>query len=58
MTGRPLKVTQKQVTAILKGAAAAGVNYEVRIENGVVRFVPCDAPQEPPQLDSKPNWYL
>lgn len=57
MTGKPLKVTQKQVTAILKGAKAAGVSLEIRIEDGVVRFVPCDALAES-GTETGRKWYL
>jgi hypothetical protein len=38
MTGKPLSVTQKQVTAILKGAAKAGVKLEIKAVNGAVYF--------------------
>lgn len=58
MSGKPLLVTQKQVAAVLKGAAQAGVHVEVRIENGVVRFVPCDAPKEPARVDKPSRGYF
>lgn len=45
-----LLVTQKQVAAVMKGAAQAGVQVEVRIENGIVRFIPC----EPEKATLKP----
>lgn len=44
MGAKPLIISQRQVTAILKGTAAAGVFYEVRIEGETVRFVPCERP--------------
>ena len=44
MGAKPLIISQRQVTAILKGAAAAGVFYEMRIEGETVRFVPCEKP--------------
>jgi len=39
MTGKPLAITQKQVTAILKGAAKAGVNLKIKAREGEVVFV-------------------
>jgi hypothetical protein len=39
MTGKPLAVTQKQITAILKGAAKAGVHLSIIAREGEVEFV-------------------
>jgi hypothetical protein len=39
MTGKPLTVTQKQVTAILKGAAKAGVRLSIIAREGEVEFL-------------------
>lgn len=55
MGAKPLVVSQRQVAAVMKGAAQAGVHVEVRIENGVVRFVPCEpeaAKPKAPQSDT------
>ena len=38
MPDKPLAVTQKQITAILKGAARAGVKLEIKAVNGAVYF--------------------
>lgn len=39
MTGRPLKITQRQVEAICKGAAKAGLIPEININGTVIRLV-------------------
>lgn len=57
MGAKPLLISQRQVTAILKAAAAAGVAYEIRIEGDVVRFVPCPKPdREATEPDRK--WHF
>lgn len=58
MGARPLSITQRQVTAILKGAAAAGVLLEIKAEKGVVRFLPTDRPAAKPSVDKAPKGYL
>lgn len=53
MSGRPAIVRQRDVTRILKGAAAAGVTLGVVIRDGEARFVPVDgliAGEEPSTL--------
>ncbi|WP_416356357.1 hypothetical protein ACLNGM_20340 [Aureimonas phyllosphaerae] len=47
MGAKPLVVTQRQVTAVLKAAAALGVQMEIRIEGDAVRFIPLAAEVEP-----------
>lgn len=42
MSARPAIVRQKDVTRILKGAAAAGVTLELVIKDGEARFVQVD----------------
>ena len=42
MGSRPAIVRQKDVTRIIKGAAAAGVALGVIIRDGEARFVPVD----------------
>lgn len=37
---RPLEITERQVTAICKGAAKAGYIAEVKIGKAVVRLIP------------------
>ena len=39
---RALKIRQKQVTAICKGAAAAGFIPVVEIDGAVVKLIPAD----------------
>lgn len=39
MTGKPLAVTQKQITAILKGAAKAGLHLKIKARDGEVIFI-------------------
>lgn len=50
MGAKPLVVTQRQVTAVLKAAAALGVQMEIRIEGDAVRFIPLAAEEEGEQL--------
>lgn len=53
MSGRPAIVRQRDVTRILKGAAAAGVTLGVVVRDGEARFVPVDgliAAEEPSTL--------
>jgi hypothetical protein len=42
VSSRPALVRQRDVTRILKGAAAAGVAYAVIVKDGEARFVPVD----------------
>jgi len=58
MGAQPLSITQRQVTAILKGAAAAGVHLEIKAERGVVRFVPANKPDTSSAIDREPKGYL
>jgi hypothetical protein len=66
MPPKPLAVTQKQVTAILKGAAKAGVKLEIKAVNGTVYFNVTDdgeqrhsrEPDFSPTPRKKPNFDL
>lgn len=40
MTGRPLKITQRQVEAIAKGAVKAGCRVEIKMGDVIVTLVP------------------
>lgn len=56
-----LLVTQKQVAAVMKGAAQAGVHVEVRIEIGVVRSIPCEpeaATPKPAGVENRKRGFL
>lgn len=55
MPSKPAIVTQRDVTRILKGAAAAGVVFGVVVTNGEARFVPVDdmkPANEPSELEA------
>jgi hypothetical protein len=54
MSGKPLAVTQKQVTAILKGAEKAGVRLRIKAREGEVIFITDEddgAPVPPPKKE-------
>jgi len=42
MASKPALVCQKDVTRIVKGAAAAGITMGIVVKNGEVRFLPVD----------------
>lgn len=48
---RPLPLKQKQVTALAKGAAAAGCIAEVKIGDVVIRLVPINHAQPERRID-------
>ena len=50
---RALPLKQKQVTALAKGAAAAGCIAEVKIGDVVIRLVPIDHPQAQGRIDEQ-----
>jgi hypothetical protein len=50
---RALPLKQKQVTALAKGAAAAGCIAEVKIGDVVIRLVPIDHPQDGKRIDEE-----
>lgn len=55
VSARRAVIMQKDVTRILKGAAAAGVKLGVRIKDGEAQFVPVDelaAANEIPALEA------
>ncbi|MBZ3691034.1 hypothetical protein [Phyllobacterium calauticae] len=47
MTGKPLQITQRQIEALCKGAAKAGMRPEIRINNTYIRLVPNDHDSKP-----------
>lgn len=55
---RALTIPQRQVTALCKGAAAAGCIAEVKIGNMVVRLVPADSAQEKKPVDDDEGFRL
>jgi hypothetical protein len=55
---RPLPLTQKQITALCKGTAAAGFIAEVKIGDVVVRLVPADNSNERATVDDKGKGHL
>ena len=42
VASKPAIITQKDVTRIVKGAAAAGITMGIVVRNGEVRFLPVD----------------
>lgn len=42
MSSRPAIIKQRDVTRIVKGAAAAGITLGIVVKDGEVRFVPVD----------------
>jgi hypothetical protein len=50
---RPLPLKQRQVTALAKGAAAAGCIAEVKIGDVVIRLVPKDSAQAQRPIDDE-----
>jgi hypothetical protein len=55
MSSKPAIIRQRDVTRILKGAAAAGVVWGLVVRDGEARFVPVDelkAANEPSALDA------
>lgn len=50
---RALAIPARQVTALCKGAAAAGCIAEVKIGDVVVRLIPADNQQEKEPVDGK-----
>lgn len=42
MASKPAVITQRDVTRIVKGAAAAGITMGIVVRDGEVRFVPID----------------
>lgn len=51
MASKPAIISQKDVTRIVKGYAAAGIAVEMTVENGVARFAPVDQTAN----DAKPS---
>jgi hypothetical protein len=56
MGARRAIVPQKDVTRILKGAAAAGITLEVRVKDGEARFVQVDGSEAPDALSDIGEW--
>lgn len=50
---RALAISQKQITALCKGAAKAGYVAEVKIGGAVVRLVPAEKAQEKKPVDAE-----
>lgn len=54
MTAKPLAVSQKQIVAILKGAAKAGMRLRIKAREGEVIFIADEengAPEQPPKKE-------
>lgn len=55
---KPLKVTERQVTAICRGAAKAGFVAEVKLGDIIVRLMPENANDDKKPLDEVKEGYL
>ncbi|MCO5072049.1 MAG: hypothetical protein M9944_12665 [Rhizobiaceae bacterium] len=55
---KPLRITQNQVTALCKGAAAAGHIAEVKIDGVVIRLIPAPIAQQDEKVDGKRKGHL
>lgn len=55
---RALAIPARQVTALCKGAAAAGCIAEVKIGDVVVRLIPADRAQAPKPIDDEGDFRL
>lgn len=58
MASKPATVTQRDVTRILKGAAAAGVEMAIIATPGEVRFMPVSAIAKPEPPSALEQWKL
>jgi hypothetical protein len=56
MASRPAIVTQRDVTRIIRGAAAAGVAMGVIVRDGEARFVPLDQMVDTPEPSALEAW--
>lgn len=55
---RALPIKQKQVTALAKGAQAAGCIAEVKIGDVVIRLIPAHLAQEQKPIDAEQEYRL
>lgn len=55
---KPLKITERQVTALCIGAAKAGFIAEVKIGDVVVRLIPEDHAQPQRSIDEAKGGHL
>jgi hypothetical protein len=55
---KPLPLTERQVTALAKGAVKAGCVAEVKIGDVVVRLIPKGDAQETSEVESKGKGYF
>ncbi len=56
MSSSPAVVKQRDVTRILRGARAAGVDLGIIIKNGQAHFVPLDQIIETPEPSALEAW--
>jgi hypothetical protein len=56
MPSRPAIISQKDVTRIVKGAAAAGITMGIVVRDGEVRFVPVDQTKEAAKPSALEAW--
>ena len=56
MSSQKAIITQKDVTRIVKGAAAAGISMGIVVRNGEVRFLPIDEIKSADEPSSLAKW--
>lgn len=56
MSSRPAIVKQRDVTRIMRGAAAAGVPMGIIVKDGEARFVPLDQMVDTPEPSALEAW--
>lgn len=56
MASRPAIVTQRDVTRIIRGAAAAGISMGIVVKDGEARFLPLDQMVDVPEPSALDKW--
>jgi hypothetical protein len=56
MSGKPAIISQRDVTRIVKGAAAAGITMGIVVKAGEVRFLPVDEIRDDAKPSSLEDW--
>lgn len=56
MSSKPAIITQRDVTRIMRGAAAAGVSMGIVVKNGEARFMPLDKIEETAEPSALERW--
>lgn len=56
MSSKPAIISQRDVTRIVKGAAAAGIKMGIVVKDGEVRFLPLDEIMDNAKPSSLAEW--